>query len=82
MSSGERFEMNGTITQKLKGDKFVVELENGMKTTGSISGKLRVNSIRLIVGDSVTVDMSPYDLTKCRIIWRNKTTASSNMATF
>ena len=51
---------------------FLVELENGHKVTAHISGKLRMNFIRILPGDKVTLEMSPYDLTKGRITWRSK----------
>ena len=51
---------------------FQVELENGHQVLAHISGKLRMNFIRILPGDKVTIEMSPYDLTKGRIIWRDK----------
>ena len=51
---------------------FQVELENGHQILAHISGKLRMNFIRILPGDKVTIEMSPYDLTKGRIIWRDK----------
>ena len=51
---------------------FKVELENGHQILATISGKLRMNFIRILPGDKVTIEMSPYDLTKGRIIWRDK----------
>lgn len=51
---------------------FLVELQNGHKIQAHISGKLRMNFIRILAGDKVTVEMSPYDLTKGRITWRSK----------
>ena len=51
---------------------FKVELENGHQILAHISGKLRINFIRILPGDKVTIEMSPYDLTKGRIIWRDK----------
>jgi translation initiation factor IF-1 len=51
---------------------FQVELENGLQILAHISGKLRMNYIRILPGDKVTIEMSPYDLTKGRIIWRDK----------
>lgn len=51
---------------------FQVELENGHKVLATISGKLRMNYIRILQGDKVTLEMSPYDLSKGRIIWRDK----------
>jgi translation initiation factor IF-1 len=65
-------EMEGTIIEKLPNAMFQVELENGHKILAHISGKLRMNFIRIIPGDKVKVEMSPYDLTKGRITWRDK----------
>ena len=70
MSKQDVLEMTGTIIDKLTNAMFKVELENGHVVIGHISGKLRTNYIRLTTGDKVTIEMSPYDLTKGRIIWR------------
>lgn len=70
--AGDRFEMEGVVTDALKGSKFKVKLENGHEITCTISGKLRQNYIRIIEGDKVTVDLSPMDLNNGRIIWRDK----------
>ena len=72
MANSDRFQMNGVIIDTLKGGQFKVKLENGYICTGTIGGKLRINSIRLIPGDNVQVDLSPADVTKCRIIYREK----------
>ena len=72
MANNERFEMKGTIIDTLKGGQFKVKLENGVICTGTIAGKLRINFIRLVSGDNVLVDLSPSDVTKCRIIYREK----------
>ena len=61
-----------TVIEKLPNAMFQVELENGHKVLAHISGKLRMNFIRILPGDKVTIEMSPYDLTKGRIIWRDK----------
>ena len=74
MANSDRFQINGTIIESLKGGQFKVKLENGAECVGTIAGKLRVNSIRLIPGDEVQVDISPYDITKCRIIYRERNT--------
>ena len=58
--------------EKLQNAMFQVELENGHQILAHISGKLRMNFIRILPGDKVTIEMSPYDLTKGRIIWRDK----------
>ena len=65
-------ELEGTVLEALPGATFVVELENGYKIQAHISGKLRMNYIKILPGDKVTVEMSPYDLSKGRIIWRAK----------
>jgi len=65
-------ELEGTVVEALPGAMFHVELENGHKILAHISGKLRMNFIRILPGDKVTVEMSPYDLTKGRITWRAK----------
>jgi translation initiation factor IF-1 len=65
-------EIEGTVTEVLRGAKFIVELPNGASISAHISGKLRKNYIRILKGDRVTVEMSPYDLTAGRITWRSK----------
>ena len=65
-------EVEGTILEKLPNAMFQVQLENGHQVLAHISGKLRMNFIRILPGDKVTIEMSPYDLTKGRIIWRDK----------
>ena len=72
MSKSDVIEIEGTVTEKLPNAMFSVELENGHKILATISGKLRMNYIRILPGDRVTLEMSPYDLTKGRIIWRDK----------
>lgn len=71
MANSDRFEMNGEVVDITKG-MFVVKLDNGHLCNCTLGGKLRVNSIKIIRGDSVSVDISPYDVTKGRIIYRNK----------
>ena len=63
-------EMKGYITQCLSNGMFRVQLENGFHVLAHISGKIRRNSIRILVGDSVTIEISPYDLARGRIIYR------------
>ena len=72
MSKEDVFELEGVVKEVLPNANFKVELQNGMIIDGFISGKLRMNYIRILAGDRVTVEMSPYDLTKGRIIWRSK----------
>ena len=62
----------GTVTEALPNAQFKVELPNGQVILAHISGKLRMNFIRILPGDRVTVEMSPYDLTRGRITWRSK----------
>ena len=72
MSKADVIEVEGTVVEKLPNAMFQVELENGLKVLAHISGKLRMNYIKILPGDKVTIEMSPYDLTKGRIIWRDK----------
>lgn len=72
MSKQDMIEIEGTVVESLPNAMFRVELENGHKILAHISGKLRQNFIRILPGDKVTVEMSPYDLTKGRITWRSK----------
>ena len=72
MSKVDSIEIEGTVVEKLPNAMFKVELENGHEVLAHISGKLRMNYIRIIPGDKVTLELSPYDLTKGRIIWRDK----------
>ena len=72
MSKEDVIEVSGKIIEALPNATFQVELENGHKILALVSGKLRMNFIRILPGDKVTVEMSPYDLTKGRITWRAK----------
>ena len=72
MSKSDVIEIEGTVKEKLPNAMFRVALENGHEILATISGKLRMNYIRILPGDRVTLEMSPYDLTKGRIIWRDK----------
>ena len=72
MSKSDVIEVEGKVLEKLPNATFQVELGNGHKIIAHISGKLRMNFIRIIPGDKVLIEMSPYDLTKGRIIWRDK----------
>ena len=65
-------ELEGTVLEALPNAMFQVELENGHQILAHISGKLRMNFIRILPGDKVTVELSPYDLTRGRITWRAK----------
>lgn len=72
MSKDDVIEMQGTVLEALPNTMFEVELESGQKILAHISGKLRMNFIRILPGDKVTVELSPYDLTRGRITWRAK----------
>ena len=72
MSKADVIEIEGTVVEKLHNAMFQVELENGHQVLAHISGKLRMNYIRILPGDRVTIELSPYDLSKGRIIWRDK----------
>ena len=72
MSKSDVIELEGTVIEALPNAMFLVELANGHRLLAHISGKLRMNFIRILPGDKVTVEMSPYDLTKGRITWRTK----------
>ena len=70
MREKETIEVEGTVIEPLRNAMFRVELENGHKILCHISGRMRMNYIRILPGDKVTVEMSTYDLTKGRIIYR------------
>ena len=72
MSKADVIEVEGTVVEKLPNAMFQVELVNGHKVLAHISGKLRMNYIKILPGDKVTIELSPYDLTKGRIVWRDK----------
>ena len=72
MSKADVIEIAGVVVEKLPNAMFKVELENGHVVLAHISGKLRMNFIKILPGDKVTLEMSPYDLSKGRIVWRDK----------
>lgn len=72
MSKEEAITMDGVVTKTLPNTTFRVKLDNGHVVTAHISGKMRKNYIRILTGDSVTVEMTPYDLTKGRIVYRGR----------
>ena len=72
MSKADVIEVEGTVLEKLPNAMFKVELEIKHVILAHISGKLRMNFIRILPGDKVTIELSPYDLNKGRIIWRDK----------
>lgn len=73
MSKDDVIEMEGKVVDALPNAVFQVELPNGHQIMAHISGKMRMNFIRIYPGDKVTVELSPYDLTRGRITWRSKT---------
>ena len=72
MSKADMIELEGTVVEKLPNAMVKVELENGHQVLAHISGKLRTNFIKILPGDKVTLELSPYDLSKGRITWRDK----------
>ena len=72
MSKEDVIEVEGTVIEALPNTNFKVELENGHQILAHISGKLRMNYIKILPGDKVRVELSPYDLTRGRITWREK----------
>lgn len=76
MPKEEQIEMEGTVVDTLPNTMFRVQLENGHVVLAHISGKMRKNYIRILKGDKVTVEMTPYDLSKGRITFRHKEGAS------
>lgn len=78
MAKEDHIEMEGVVTETLPNTTFRVRLENGFEINAHISGRIRKNYIRILKGDTVTVELTPYDLTKGRIIYRNKNKQESN----
>jgi translation initiation factor IF-1 len=78
MAREDTIEMEGVVIESLPNTNFKVKLENGHIVSAHISGRMRKNYIRILLGDKVTVQLTPYDLTKGRIIFRNKETTSKN----
>ncbi|PIE76993.1 MAG: translation initiation factor IF-1 [Clostridiales bacterium] len=72
MAKSDTIEVKGVVTEALPNTMFKVKLENDHEVLAHISGKLRMNFIRILPGDKVTLELSPYDLTKGRIVWRGK----------
>lgn len=70
MPKGEGIEVEGVVVDALPGTVFLVELADGRRITAHISGKMRTRNIRILTGDRVTVELSPYDLSRGRIVWR------------
>jgi translation initiation factor IF-1 len=71
MAKEDQIEMQGVVTEALPNTTFRVKLENGHLVTAHISGRMRKNYIRILTGDAVTVELTPYDLTRGRIIYRD-----------
>ena len=72
MAKEEHIEMEGTVIDTMPNTTFKVELENGHVVTAHISGQMRKNYIRILTGDTVTVQLTPYDLSKGRIVFRGR----------
>ena len=72
MSREDVIEVEGIVVEALRNAQFVVRLQNGHNVLAYVSGKLRIHSIKIVAGDAVKLEMSPYDLTKGRIVWRQK----------
>ena len=72
MAKEEKIEVQGKVKEVLKGGDYIVELENGHIVEAYVSGKMRVHMIRILPGDTVMIELSPYDLTRGRITWRGK----------
>lgn len=72
VAKSDSIEVEGVVVEALPNAMFKVKLENGHIVLAHISGKLRMNFIRILPGDKVTLDLSPYDLTRGRIVWRGK----------
>ena len=72
MAKDDVIEVEGTVVESMPNAVFKVELENGHQILAHISGKLRMNFIKILPGDKVKLEMSPYDLTRGRITWRSK----------
>ena len=74
MSKDDVIEVEGVVVEALRNAEFRVRLSNNHEIIAYVSGKLRIHSIRILPGDAVKLEMSPYDLTKGRIVWRTKGT--------
>ncbi len=72
MAKEQKLEVEGEVIEVLKGGDYLVKLKNGHTVEAYVSGKMRVNMIRILPGDKVTVEMSPYDLTRGRITWNKR----------
>ena len=72
MAKQDVIEVEATVVDNIPGSEFVLELENGHQLTAHVSGRMRMHNIRILTGDKVTVELSPYDLTRGRITYRHK----------
>jgi len=72
LSKSDVIEVEGVVTEAYPNAQFEVQLPNGHKILAHVSGKMRMNYIRIYPGDKVTIELSPYDLTRGRITWRSK----------
>ena len=68
----DKIEVEGKVVEVLKGGDYIVQLPNGYTVEAYVSGKMRVNMIRILPGDTVTIELSPYDLTRGRITWNKR----------
>ncbi len=68
----DKIEVEGKVVEVLKGGTYIVELPNGFTVEAYVSGKMRVHMIRILPGDTVTIELSPYDLTRGRIVWNKR----------
>ena len=71
-TKSDKLEVEGKVVDVLKGGDYLVELPNGYTVEAYVSGKMRVNMIRILPGDTVTIELSPYDLTRGRITWNKR----------
>lgn len=71
-NKSDKIEVEGKVVDVLKGGDYIVELPNGFTVEAYVSGKMRVNMIRILPGDTVTIELSPYDLTRGRITWNKR----------
>ena len=71
-SKSDKIEVEGKVVDVVKGGDYIVELPNGFTVEAYVSGKMRVNMIRILPGDTVTIELSPYDLTRGRITWNKR----------
>ena len=78
MSKEEKLEVEGVVVEALPNTQFLVELENGHKILAYLSGRMRKGYMRILLGDQVRVELTPYDMTRGRITWRYRKKVASN----